>query len=88
MQSFGQIIGILLDVVGPVFIIAAVGYGWARSGKTFDSSFVALVVNGISTPCLVLDTFTRAVTNRHTTKRMMRAIHLMTLGLQHLMWMR
>jgi predicted permease len=60
VQSFGQIIGILLDVVGPVFIIAAVGYGWARSGKTFDSFFVALVVNGISTPCLVLDTFTRA----------------------------
>ena len=60
MHSIGQVFGILLDVVGPVFIIAAVGYGWARAGKTFDSAFVALIVNGISTPCLVLDTFTRA----------------------------
>ncbi len=53
-----QIFGILLDVVGPVFVIALVGYAWARSGKGFDSSFIALLVNAVSTPCLVIDTLT------------------------------
>ncbi|MDB5572765.1 MAG: transporter [Hyphomicrobiales bacterium] len=55
-----QIFSILLDVVGPVFVIALVGYLWARSGKGFDSSFVALIVNAVSTPCLVVDTLTTA----------------------------
>ena len=54
-----QVLGILLDVVGPVFLIAFVGYLWARAGKPFDSSFVALIVNGVTTPCLVVDTLTR-----------------------------
>lgn len=55
-----QVIGILFDVVGPVFLIAAVGWLWARTGKAFDSGFVAIVVNGVSTPCLVIDTLTRS----------------------------
>ncbi|HEY8580367.1 MAG TPA: hypothetical protein VIL72_10805, partial [Beijerinckiaceae bacterium] len=54
-----QVLGILFDVVAPVFLIAAVGYIWARAGKPFDSGFVAVIVNGVSTPCLVIDTLTR-----------------------------
>jgi predicted permease len=55
-----QIFNILLDVVGPVFLIAFVGYLWARSGKPLDSGFVALLVNTVSTPALVIDTLTRS----------------------------
>jgi predicted permease len=58
--AIAQAFQILLDVVGPVFIIALVGYGWARSGRAFDSGFVALIVNAVSTPCLVLDTLVRS----------------------------
>ncbi|MGE3246327.1 MAG: AEC family transporter, partial [Beijerinckiaceae bacterium] len=51
---------ILLDVVGPVFLVALVGYLWARSGHPLDSGFVALIVNTIATPCLIIDTLTRS----------------------------
>lgn len=54
-----QILIILLNVVGPVFLVALVGYVWARSGKPLDSAFVALIVNTIATPCLVVDTLMR-----------------------------
>lgn len=53
-----QIFSILLDVVGPVFLIAFVGYLWARAGKPLDSTFVAVLVNTVSTPCLIIDTLT------------------------------
>ena len=55
-----QIFNILLDVVGPVFLIAFVGYWWARSGKPLDAGFVTLLVNTVSTPALVIDTLTRS----------------------------
>lgn len=55
-----QIFSILLDVVGPVFLIAFVGYLWARAGKPLDGTFVAVLVNTVSTPCLVVDTLTRS----------------------------
>ncbi|MBN9085007.1 MAG: AEC family transporter [Rhizobiales bacterium] len=55
-----QIFSILLDVVGPVFLIAFVGYLWARAGKPLDGTFVAVLVNTVSTPCLVIDTLTRS----------------------------
>lgn len=54
-----QVLEILLNVVGPVFLIVLVGYLWARTGKGFDAQFVALIVNGVSTPCLVIDMLTR-----------------------------
>lgn len=55
-----QIASILLDVVGPVFLVAMVGYIWARSGNPLDSAFVALIVNSIATPCLIIDTLTKS----------------------------
>jgi predicted permease len=55
-----QIVSILIDVVGPVFLVALVGYIWARSGNPLDSGFVALIVNSLATPCLIIDTLTRS----------------------------
>ncbi len=54
-----QIFQILFDVVAPVFLVALVGYLWARSGNKLDSTFVALLVNTVATPCLILDTLMR-----------------------------
>ena len=53
-----QIFSILIDVVVPVFLVAAVGYAWARRDKPFDPSFVAMVVTMVGTPCLVIDSLT------------------------------
>lgn len=54
-----QVIGILFDVVAPVFIIIAVGFAWARAKKPYDANVITLLVNTISTPCLVIDMLTR-----------------------------
>jgi predicted permease len=53
-----QIFAILIDVVVPVFLVAAVGYIWARRGKPFDPTFVAMLVTLVGTPCLVIDSLT------------------------------
>ncbi len=50
-----QILSILIDVVGPVFLSSLVGYVWALRGAPFDPKFVAVLVTGIGTPCLVID---------------------------------
>lgn len=50
-----QLLSILLDVVGPVFLVALVGYVWARRGAPFDPGFVSLLVTSVGTPCLVVD---------------------------------
>jgi len=50
-----QLISILIDVVGPVFLAALVGYLWAWRGAPFDAKFVALLVTVVGTPCLVID---------------------------------
>jgi predicted permease len=50
-----QLLSILLDVVGPVFLVALVGYVWTARGAPFDPKFVSLIVTGVGTPCLVVD---------------------------------
>ncbi len=49
------LIGILIDVVGPVLIIALLGYVWAKRGPKFEAAFVTVLVNNYGTPALVLD---------------------------------
>jgi predicted permease len=46
---------ILIDVVAPVFVLAMIGYVWARRGDNYEASFVSLLVNNLATPALVLD---------------------------------
>ncbi len=55
-----QVFNILLDVVGPVFLVALVGYTWAKRGHPFDAAFVSLLVVGVCTPALIIDTLTTA----------------------------
>ena len=38
-----QLLSILFEVVGPVCLVAAVGYAWARSGAAFDVRFVSML---------------------------------------------
>ena len=47
-------------MVGPVCLVAAVGYIWARSGTKFDVRFVSQLVTHVGTPCLVIDSLTKA----------------------------
>lgn len=50
----------LFSVIAPVFLIAAIGYGWGKSGKTFDTPMVTMLVINIGVPCLVIDVLLNA----------------------------
>ena len=50
-----QLFSILIDVVGPVFLVAFVGYVWSRRGAPFDPRFIALMVTSVATPSMVID---------------------------------
>lgn len=46
----------LLTTVAPVFVCAAIGYGWTRFGKPFDTDMVTGLVLAFGVPCLVAST--------------------------------
>lgn len=48
----------LIEVILPVLICAGLGYGWARSGRPFDTRMVTRLVTNIGTPCLIVATLT------------------------------
>lgn len=57
-----NLLALLADVtavVAPVFLIAALGYGWARAKLPFDGTFVTTFMINVATPCLVLATLVR-----------------------------
>lgn len=46
----------IATIIAPVFICAAIGFGWARSGQPFDSHLVSTLVMNIGAPCLIVGT--------------------------------
>lgn len=50
----------LSGIVLPVFICAAIGLFWTRSGRSFDSKLLSLLVYKIAVPCLIVATFAKA----------------------------
>ncbi|WP_375738513.1 AEC family transporter [Pseudomonas boanensis] len=55
----------LFAVMAPVLIVAGIGYGWARSGQSYPTEFIARLVLNIGTPSLVLSTLSRTEIDRH-----------------------
>ncbi len=49
----------LFTIVAPVFICAAIGYGWARSGRSYDTEMVTSLVSTIGAPALVFATLVK-----------------------------
>ncbi|MDA0339157.1 MAG: AEC family transporter, partial [Proteobacteria bacterium] len=45
--------GELFAIIAPVFLGAAVGYAWAKSGQPFDTTLVTQLLTLVTTPCLV-----------------------------------
>ena len=46
----------ILSIIAPVFICAAVGFGWARSGQPFDTQLISALVMNVGAPCLIVGT--------------------------------
>ncbi len=49
----------LFAITAPVFVCAAIGYGWARRDLPFDNAFATTLVSNISFPCLIFGTLSR-----------------------------
>lgn len=46
---------VLANILLPVFILAAIGYVWARLELPLDREFVTRLVMNVATPCLIVD---------------------------------
>jgi predicted permease len=43
----------ILGIVAPVFLCAAVGYGWIRLGRPYDRDMITRLITDLGAPCLV-----------------------------------
>jgi len=50
----------ILEITAPVFILASIGYIWARRGIPYDISFVTRLGTQLAMPCLIFSTLVRA----------------------------
>jgi predicted permease len=44
---------IVIQIVAPVFILAALGFGWVRLGYDYSVVFVTRLAMTVSVPCLI-----------------------------------
>ena len=71
----------LFAVLAPVFIVAGIGYAWARKGLDYPTEFIARVVMTVGTPSLVLSTLSRTELDPNAFTSMAMACLLCTLGM-------
>lgn len=48
----------ILSVVAPVFVCAAIGFAWGRTGRPFDTRMVGALALNLGMPCLAFSTLT------------------------------
>ena len=46
---------ILVDVIGPIAVVALIGWMWGRAGQPFDTLSFSMVASYVGTPCLIVD---------------------------------
>ena len=71
----------LFAVLAPVFIVAGIGYGWARTAQDYPTQFIARMVMTVGTPALVLATLNRTQLDPAAFTSMALACLLCTLGM-------
>ncbi|HSG63840.1 MAG TPA: AEC family transporter [Gammaproteobacteria bacterium] len=52
-------IEVLAGILLPVFILAGIGYSWAKLDLPLDREFVTRLVMSVATPCLIVDSVSR-----------------------------
>lgn len=53
MGAPAQLFGELVSIVAPVYLCVALGWGWARLGRRYDTELVTDLVMNVGAPCLV-----------------------------------
>ncbi len=46
---------ILVDVIGPIAVVALIGWMWGRARQPFDTLSFSMVASYVGTPCLIVD---------------------------------
>jgi predicted permease len=54
----------LFSIVAPILFCAAIGYGWARSGRPFDTRFVSRLIISVGAPFLIVSSLASADVDR------------------------
>lgn len=54
-----ELLSQLFAVIAPVFIVAGLGYLWARAGLPFETNQMTQLITYVGTPCLVVSTLLR-----------------------------
>ncbi len=49
----------IAPIIAPVFVVAAIGFGWARANMPFDTEFTTTLVSNLSFPCLIIATLAK-----------------------------
>ena len=49
----------IATVIAPLFVVAGIGFAWARSGRPFDTDMIAALVTNFGVPCLLFSSLTR-----------------------------
>ena len=52
MTAPQELVGQLFAIVAPVYICVAVGYGWTRAGRRYDTALITDLIFNIGAPCL------------------------------------
>ena len=48
-----MILPTIISILAPVFICVLIGYGWVRSGRSYDTGLITSIVTLFGAPCLV-----------------------------------
>jgi hypothetical protein len=67
-------------VLAPVFVLAAIGYGWRLIGAPFDMPFVTRIIMYVAGPCLVFTSLSQLTLPLSEFWEMVGAIIVVTLG--------
>lgn len=67
-------------VLAPVFVLAAIGYGWRLTGTPFDMPFVTHLIMYVAGPCLVFTSLSQLALPLAQFSEMVGAIIVVTLG--------
>ena len=67
-------------VLAPVFVLAAIGYGWRLTGAPFDMPFVTRIIMYVAGPCLVFSSLSQLALPLTQFWEMVGAMIVVTLG--------
>lgn len=70
----------LFAIVAPVYLIAGLGYSWARASRHYDTPFITDLVMHVGAPCLVFSSLSRLESDTASLVTMVAATLVALLG--------